>query len=192
MSAEVPMMTLLGLCGSLRKASMNRALLGAIGQELPEAVALTVFDRLGEIPPYNQDHDTTPGPEPVEALRAAIAAVDGLLIVSPEYNYGLPGLLKNAIDWASRPIISSSLRGKPAGIAGASAGMGGTIRMQHQLRQVFVGTNVLVMVQPEVALPRAQERFDAEGRLTDESTRALVKKFASALVAWVGHHPRSR
>lgn len=174
----------LGICGSLRKASINRALLKAYGEALPEGVTLSTFDRLGEIPSYNSDVEAEGLPESVEAFTKAIAAADALVIVSPEYNYSVPGVLKNAIDWASRPPPSSPLRGKPAGILGASGGSGGTMRMQYHLRQTFVFTNTLVMLQPEVFVMRAGEKFDAALALTDEPTREMLRKHAAALADW--------
>lgn len=178
--------TVCGLVGSLRAGSLNRALLRAateVGRE--EGVDIRLFDRLREIPPYDQDQDRDGArPESVEALKAAIRAADALLIATAEYNYGIPGVLKNAIDWASRPAAETPLKGKPAALMGASTGMSGTIRAQLQLRQCFVFTQTLAMLQPEVLIPRAQERFDAEGRLTDDSTRELLRKQLRALVEW--------
>ncbi|XXF79534.1 NAD(P)H-dependent oxidoreductase [Myxococcaceae bacterium GXIMD 01537] len=180
-----PSLKLLGIAGSLRRQSFNRFLLEAVREELPPNVSLTLFDRLGDVPLYNADVEAQGVPEPVAALREAIRAADGLLIATPEYNYSVPGVLKNALDWASRPPATSALRGKPVGIIGASMGMSGTMRAQYHLRQVFVFTNSPVMPQPEVILARAQERFDAEGRLTDASTRELLRKFGISFEEWV-------
>ena len=124
------------------------------------------------------------------AFKDAIRAADALLFVSPEYNYGIPGVLKNAIDWASRPPGKSPLNGKPAAIMGASQGTGGTIRMQLALRQAFLFTETHAMLEPEVYVARAQDKFDAEGRLTDEKTRDFVGKFLAALVPWAQKFPR--
>ncbi len=176
---------LLGLVGSLRKGSLNRSLLRAATEGLPAGVSLTTFDRLGDLPLYDADVDAQGTPEPVAALKAAIAGADGLLIATPEYNYSVPGGLKNAIDWASRPANASPLRGKPVGIIGASAGMSGTMRAQYHLRQIFVFLNMPALVQPEVLVARAADRFDADGKLTDESTRELLRKFGLALRDWV-------
>lgn len=175
---------LLGICGSLRKASFNRALLRAYGEVLPEGVTMTTFDRLGEIPHYDGDVDAAGTPEPAQAFKDAVAAADALVIVSPEYNYSVPGVLKNAIDWASRPPPTSPLRGKPAGILGASGGPSGTMRMQYHLRQIFVFTQTHVLLSPEVFVRAAAEKFDASLSLTDEPTREILKKHAAALVAW--------
>jgi chromate reductase len=174
-----------GLVGSLRRGSMNRGLMRAALEMAPGAgLQITVFDRLREVPPYDADVDAAGNPEPVAALKDAIAAADALLIATPEYNYSVPGVLKNAIDWVSRPPASSPLRGKPAAIMGASTGIGGTMRAQYHLRQSFVGTQTHVLLQPEVIIPRAAERFDAEGRLSDESTRELIRKQLVALAEW--------
>jgi chromate reductase len=176
-------MQLLGLVGSLRRASHNRALLRAIAAELPEGVTLEEYPRLGELPLFNSDLPDVP--EPVEDLKAAIAAADGLVFVTPEYNYSIPGVLKNAIDWASRPPSTSPLRGKPVGIASTSIGMSGGMRAQYHLRQILLYTNTLAMAQPEVIIPHSRDRFSAEGEITDESTRKLLALFGAELVAWV-------
>jgi chromate reductase, NAD(P)H dehydrogenase (quinone) len=175
---------LLGLVGSLRKGSWNRALLRAIGDALPDGAVLHDYDRLGDLPLF--DPDVAGTPEPVAALKAAITAADGLVIVSPEYNYSISGVLKNAIDWASRPPTTSPLRGKPAAVASASIGMSGGMRAQYHLRQILVYTDTPVMAQPEVIIPHVRDRFDAAGVLHDASTRDLVTRFGAALVTWVG------
>jgi chromate reductase len=174
---------LLGLVGSLRKASVNRALLRAVGEVLPEGVTLTMFDRIGELPLFNSDLPGTP--EPAEALKQAIADAHGIIIAVPEYNYSIPGSLKNAIDWASRPPATTPFRGKPVGLIGASVGMSGSMRAQYHLRQILIYTDNPVLAQPEVLIPKSGERFDAELRLIDDSTRELLRKFAVALVAHV-------
>jgi len=175
---------LLGVAGSLRKASLNRALLEAIGEELPATASLEVFEDLGELPNFDPDGDDEPAA--VVAFKQAVAAADGLIIATPEYNYSIPGVLKNAIDWASRPPASSPLRGKPLGIVSAASGISGGMRAQYHLRQILVFTDSPAMLQPEVIIPRAHERFDGQGRLTDDSTRALLARFGAALVTWVG------
>jgi chromate reductase len=176
---------LLGIVGSLRSQSLNRALLNAVGELLPEGVSLSTFDRLGEIPHFDADLAAKGDPEPVVAFKQAIAEADGLLIATPEYNYSVPGVLKNAIDWASRPPPTSPLRDKPVGIIGASMGMSGTMRAQYHLRQVLVFTNSPMLLQPEVVIPKAHERFDAQGKLTDGATREHLQRFALALADWV-------
>jgi chromate reductase len=175
-------MRLLGLVGSLRRASHNRALLRAIAAELPDGVMLEEYPRLGDLPLFNSELDL---PEPVADLKAAIAAADGLVFVTPEYNYSIPGVLKNAIDWASRPPSTSPLRGKPCGLASTSVGISGGMRAQYHLRQILLYTNTLAMVQPEVIIPHSKERFSDELTITDEPTRALLARFGAELVAWV-------
>jgi chromate reductase len=174
---------LLGIVGSLRKASMNRALLRAVGEVLPDGVRLTMFDRIGELPLFNSDLPQIP--EPVSALQQAIARTHGIIIAVPEYNYSIPGSLKNAIDWASRPPSTTPLRGKPVGLIGSSIGMSGSMRAQYHLRQILVYTDNPVMGQPEVLIANAAARFDAELRLIDDSTRELLRRFAAAFATHV-------
>ena len=180
----------LGIAGSLRVNSYNKALLRAALELAPATMEIRPFD-LDAIPLYNGDVEERGDPEPVAALKAAIREADALLIATPEYNYGVPGVLKNAIDWASRaargerPVLS----GKPVAIMGASPGPGGTIRAQLQLRQAFVFTQTYALAAPEVAVSRAHEKFDATGRLTDEPTREYVKKLLLRLADWA---PRVR
>ena len=176
-------MRLLGLVGSLRRGSYNRALLRAIAAQLPIGVTLEEYLQLADIPLF--DPDAAEIPEPVVHLKEAIAAADGLVFVTPEYNYSIPGFLKNAIDWASRPPATSPLRGKPVGIASTSIGMSGGMRAQYHLRQILVYTNTLAMAQPEVIIPYSKERFTPEGELPDESTKKLLAHFGVELVAWV-------
>ncbi|HEX8107411.1 MAG TPA: NAD(P)H-dependent oxidoreductase [Kofleriaceae bacterium] len=174
-------MRLLGICGSLRKASLNRALLAAVRDALPPDVQMTLHDAL-DLPIFNNDLEDPPG---VVRLKAAIAAADGVVFSVPEYNYSIPGGLKNALDWVSRPPDQSPLRGKPIGMVGAASGMSGTIRAQTHLRQVMVYSDSPCLSQPEVLIPRAKERFDADGRLTDPSTRVLLEKFGAAMAVFV-------
>src|ERR1043166_2768765 len=141
-------MTILGIAGSLRKQSYNRALLRAASQLLPEGMTLETFD-LDGIPPFNQDQDTKP-PERVKQLKSRIRAADAILLVTPEYNYSVPGVLKNAIDWASRPFGDSAWDDKPVAVMGASVGTLGTARTQYHLRQMFVFLNMHAMNGPEV------------------------------------------
>jgi len=174
-------MMLLGICGSLRKASLNRALLNALCEVLPPDVQMALHGDL-DLPIFNNDLDDPPG---VLRLKAAIAAADGVVFSVPEYNYSIPGGLKNALDWVSRPPDRSPLRGKPIGMVGAASGMSGTIRAQTHLRQVLVYSDSPCLIQPEVLIPRARERFDADGRLTDPSTRVLLEKFGAAMAGFV-------
>ena len=180
-------MRLLGIVGSQRKGSINRALLAAIAEVLPSHVSLAVHDRLGDLPLF--DPDAKELPEPVAHFKQAIHDADGILIVTPEYNYSIPGFLKNAIDWVSKP--PSPLRGKPCGIASAASGISGGMRAQYHLRQILVFTNTPVMPQPEVIIPRGHERFDASGVLKDESTRDLLRKFGAELAIWCARFPRA-
>jgi len=173
----------LGFAGSLRKGSLNRMLLRAAVELAPAGMTIETFD-LSEIPLYNGDVEAQGAPPPVAALKDAIRASDALLVATPEYNYGVPGVLKNAIDWASRPPSGSVLNDKPAAIMGASPGGFGTARAQLQLRQAFGFTRTLPLPHPEVMVPRAAEKFDADGRLTDEKTRELVRSLLVALQAW--------
>ncbi|MEZ4365860.1 MAG: NAD(P)H-dependent oxidoreductase [Kofleriaceae bacterium] len=178
-------MKVLGLCGSLRRASLNRALLGVLAQEMPEGTSLTIHDGLADLPLFSSD---LAEPASATALKAAIADHDAVVFATPEYNYSIPGALKNAIDWASRPPPQSPLRGKPVGIIGAATGMSGTMRAQLHLRQILVYTDSPAMAQPEVLIPRAHERF-TDGVLTDDSVRALLRTFAGALAAHVARYP---
>ncbi|HYH83181.1 MAG TPA: NADPH-dependent FMN reductase [Longimicrobium sp.] len=178
-----PPLHILAFAGSLRAASYNRMLLRAAQELAPEGMEIEVFDISG-IPLFNEDVEQAGVPPAVAAFRDAIAAADALLIAVPEYNHGVPGVLKNAIDWASRPPRRSPLSGKPAALLGASPGQTGTARSQTQLRASFVFTNTPVLPQPEVLVFRAHEKFDAEGRLTDEPTRAFIGKLLVALADW--------
>lgn len=172
----------LGIAGSLRKASVNKGLLRAAADVLPEGMLLETFD-LAPIPLYNGDVDAAGAPEAVLHFKARIAAADALLIATPEYNYSIPGVLKNALDWASRPPKESPLNGKPLAIMGAG-GVAGTTRAQLHLRQVAVFTNMLPLNKPEVAIQRAWEKFDAEGNLTDEPSREAIRMLLQALLTW--------
>jgi chromate reductase, NAD(P)H dehydrogenase (quinone) len=173
----------LGFAGSLRKHSYNRALLHAAEELLPEGMTLEIFD-LAPIPFYNADVEAEGFPEPVQSFRERIAAADALLIATPEYNYSVPGVLKNAIDWASRVPGNNPLNDKPIALMGATIGPFGTTRVQHHLRVVFTYTDSLVMVKPEVFIPQAKDKFDQEGRLTDEPTRQKVSDLLVALAEW--------
>jgi len=174
-----------GIAGSLREGSLNKALLRAAVELAPAGMEIQMYTRLGDIPPYNDDVFQKGDPEPVADLKASIGGADALLIATPEYNYGVPGVLKNAIDWASRPAGKCVLNRKPAAIMGCSPGLGGTIRAQHALRQSFVFTDTHAMLQPEIKIPSAASLFDASGRLTDENTRQHVKRFLEAFVVWI-------
>ena len=181
---SAPAVRVLGFAGSLRAASYNRALLRAAQEIAPVGMTIEPFD-LASIPLYNGDVETRGAPEPVVAFKAAIRAADAILIVTPEYNHGVPGVLKTAIDWASRPARESPLAGKPAGIMGASPGMVGSARAQTQLRQALTFTNTPAMLQPEVLVARAHEKFNADGRLVDEVTRTFLGTYLAALRTWI-------
>jgi chromate reductase len=174
----------LGIAGSLREGSYNRALLRAARDLAPEALEIRIFERLVDIPLYNEDVRARGDPEPVVALKEAIQQADAILWVTPEYNFSIPGVLKNAIDWASRPPDTSPLNGKPVAIMGATSGTWGTVRSQMHLRQVCVFTNMLPVNKPQVLVARAESKFDANGRLTDETTRRFVRQLLEALVEW--------
>ena len=178
------MVSLLGISGSLRRASLNRRLLDAVRDALPPGAEMAIFEDL-DFPIFNDDLVDPPG---VVELKAAIAASGGVVFAVPEYNYSIPGGLKNALDWISRPPDTSPMRGKPVGLVGAASGMSGTIRAQTHLRQMLLYSDSPCLSQPEVLIPRAHERFDAEGRLTDPSTRTLLERFGAAMVAFVGRH----
>jgi chromate reductase len=172
----------LGIAGSLRRDSYNRAALRAAGELLPAGMELETFD-IAAIPLYNEDVRQAGFPPPVEELRRAIAAADALLLVTPEYNYSVPGVLKNAIDWASRPP-NQPFDGKPVAIMGASPSMLGTARAQYHLRQCCVFLNMFLLNRPEVMIAQASTKFDASGRLTDETTRKYVADLLAALGDW--------
>jgi chromate reductase len=171
---------ILGIAGSLRQQSFNRAALRAAQKLAPDGAMLEIFE-LDGIPPYNQDKEREP-PDVVVRLKRAIRQADAILFVTPEYNYSIPGVLKNAIDWASRPYGDSAWGGKIAAVMGASVGALGTARAQYHLRQVFVFLNIHAVNQPEVMIGNAAERFDANGNLTDEKTKSLITSLLKNLV----------
>ncbi len=174
----------LGVSGSLRRGSFNTGLLRAAAGLLPEGMTLEIFD-LAPIPLFNADLEAGARPEPVEAFRTCIRTADALLIACPEYNYSISGVLKNAIDWASRskPGDPQPLDGKPAAIMGAGGRLG-TGRAQYHLRQVAVFVNLLLLNRPEVMVQSADQHFDAGGTLTDERTRKQIRALLDALAAW--------
>lgn len=173
---------ILGIAGSLRKDSFNRSLLRAATDLVPEGCELETFD-IRDLPFYDQDHDANPDPH-VVAFKSRIRAADAILFATPEYNYSVPGVLKNAIDCASRPYGDSAWQGKPAAIMGASSGRGGTMRAQYHLRQSMVFLNMHPLNMPEVMVANAMEHFDADGKLIDAKSRDLVARQLQALVAW--------
>lgn len=175
-------LNVIGFAGSLRKGSFNRMLLETARSLAPDGMGVEPFD-LAPIPLYNQDVEEQGDPEPVTTFKQRIAAADALLIVTPEYQQGVPGVLKNALDWASRPPGESPLQGKTAAIMGASRGMTATARAQSQLRQVLVYNDVQMVLRPEVLVGRAHEKFDDQGRLTDEQATKLIKQVLESLRA---------
>ncbi len=173
---------ILGFAGSLRKGSYNRAMLQAAVETAPEDAPIEVFE-LDGFPGFSEDMENEP-PQVVVDFKAKIRAADAILIATPEYNYSMPGVLKNAIDWASRPYGDNAWDGKPVGIMGASIGMIATARAQYHLRQTCVFLNMLPLNRPEVMVPSADEKIDTAGTVTDEHTREKVAELVVALAAW--------
>ena len=173
---------ILGFAGSLRRQSYNRAALRAATELVPEGATLETFE-LDGIPPFNQDEERNP-PAKVTEFKRLIREADAILMVTPEYNYSVPGVLKNAIDWASRPYGDNAWTGKPVAIMGASIGTAGTARAQYHLRQMFVFLNMFPVNQPEVMIANAADRFDEAGNLTHEATRKFIRQLLESLVDW--------
>lgn len=171
---------ILGIVGSLRKDSYNAFALKAAQELLPDGVALEIVNLRG-IPVFNQDDEMTP-PAAVLEFKQKIKAADAILFATPEYNYSVPGGLKNAIDWATRPFGQSAWQGKTAAIMGVSIGNFGTARAQYDLRKILVALDMPVVVQPEVMIGNAADRFDLNGVLTDERSRQLIEKLLKTLV----------
>ena len=173
----------LGISGSLRAGSFNRMALRAAGELAPEGIIFETCE-IREIPMYDGDVEATTGlPDSVKEFRAKIHAADALVIATPEYNASISGALKNAIDWASRPP-QQPFDGKPIAILGTSPGALGTVRAQAHLRQILANLNGLVLVQPNVMIGGAGQRFDASGTLTDEATREFVRGLMAALLVF--------
>jgi len=173
---------ILGIAGSLRKESYNRFALNAAANLAPERTEIEIFDLVG-IPGFNQDDEQNP-PSKVTELKQQIRDADAILIATPEYNYSIPGVLKNAIDWASRPYGDSAWDGKPAAIMGATVGAIGTARAQYHLRQVMVFLNMFPINRPEIMIGHASGKFDDQGNLTDETTKGLIRDMLQNLVDW--------
>lgn len=182
MSGSGPIQVL-GISGSLRKGSFNSAALRAARDLAPVGMHIEIAD-ISEVPLYNEDVRAKGFPAVVEDLRRRVKEADGLLIATPEYNYSIPGVLKNTIDWISRPP-EQPFDGKPIALMGASGGMLGTARAQYHLRQSFVFLNGLVMNRPEVMIATAQSKFDAQGNLADQTTRDFIAAMLIAFEAWV-------
>ena len=173
---------ILGFAGSLRKGSYNKSLLRSASRLLPPETSLEIFD-LSDIPPYNQDLDNNMPPK-VKEFKTEIRESDALLIATPEYNYSVPGVLKNAIDYASRPYGDNSFDDKPVAIMSASPGMIGGARAQHHLRQVFVFLNMHPVNVPEVIVTFASDKFDSEGNLLDDNTKKFLTQLLQNLSNW--------
>ena len=177
-------LNVVGIAGSLRQGSYNRGLIRAAVELAPAGMRLTMHE-LGDLPLFNADVEALGDPDPVRRLKEAIGAADALLIATPEYNRCVPGVLKNAIDWASRPPRHSVLTNKPVAIMGASTGGGGTARAQAHLRDGLGYTNGLVLPQPEVLVPFAASRFDEAGDLHDDQTKDAIRDLLAAFAEWV-------
>jgi chromate reductase len=181
--------SILAFGGSLRRGSYNKALLRAAQEMVPSDARLEVFDITG-IPIFNQDLETNP-PAVVKEFKTKVRAADAVLIATPEYNYSVPGFLKNAIDSASRPYGDNAFDGKPVAFMGASVGMLGTARAQYHLRQSCVFLNMHPLNQPEVMVPFVQDKVDENGRLTDQKTREKINGLLEALVMWARRFKKS-
>jgi chromate reductase len=171
-----------GFAGSLRKQSYNKAILRVAANLNLQDITVETFDLEG-IPPFNQDLENQP-PDRVKEFKSKIKAADAILIATPEYNYSIPGVLKNALDWASRPHGENALEGKPVGIVGASIRMMGSSRAQYHLRQCFVWLNMHPLNKPEVMVSTAQDKVDQEGNITDAKTKEKIAEMVTALANW--------
>jgi chromate reductase len=174
---------ILGIAGSLRRGSFNMSALRAAQELAPAGMTIDIFD-ISAIPLYNEDVKVQGFPPVVADLRARIKAADGLLLATPEYNYSTSGVLKNVIDWASRPP-EHPFDGKPIALMGASGGALGTARAQYHLRQMFIFLNAHILNRPEVMIGGAASKFDAEGKLTDQATRDFLVTMLTAFKAWI-------
>jgi chromate reductase len=174
---------ILGFAGSLRRGSYNRGLIRAAVELAPPGTTIEMFD-LDDIPLYNQDVQDGGDPRAVVTFKEAIATADALLVATPEYNHCIPGVLKNALDWASRPRATSPLRDKPVAILGATPGPGATARAQANLREAFVFVGAVVMPVPEILVATAGEHFDADGNVTDPELLASIVELVEALARW--------
>ena len=174
--------SIFGFAGSLRKGSYNKAILRVAVELVPKDAQLETFDLEG-IPPFNQDLENDP-PEKVKEFKKKIRAADAILIASPEANYTIPGVLTNAMNWASRPYGDNAFDGKPVTVMGASVGMLGAARAQYHLRQSFVWLNMYPLGMPEVMVAFAQDKIDANNRLTDAKTKERIKELLESLVTW--------
>jgi chromate reductase len=177
-------MKILAISGSLRAGSHNTALLRALAEEVPAGVEVELWEGLKGIPPYDADDDVSPGPEPVEALRTAVREADAVVIATPEYNSSVPGALKNALDWASRPIDTNAFRNKPAAVISSSAGAFGGVWSQAELRKILGAMGARV-AEVELAVGHAHEKIDAQGRVDDDEVREGLRDALDLLLAEV-------
>ena len=173
-------MRILAISGSLRSGSHNTSLLRAAEALLSPLDTLELWEGMREVPPYDQDDDVEPAPPAVAAFRAAVASADAVLIATPEYNSSIPGALKNALDWASRPIATNVFRNKPVAVIGTSSGMFGAVWAQAELRKVLAAMGARV-AEVEVAVGRAQDKLDEEGNLLDDGVRAELRDALATL-----------
>jgi chromate reductase, NAD(P)H dehydrogenase (quinone) len=175
-------MKVLAISGSLRSGSHNTKLLRAAAEFVPDDVQFELWEGLKAVPPYDEDDDKDTAPAAVARLRAAIAGADAVLIATPEYNSSIPGQLKNALDWASRPAATNVLRNKPVAVVGASTGAFGAVWSQGELRKVLAAIGARV-AEAEVTVGHADKRFDDEGKISDEDLRAELRETVDILVA---------
>ncbi|MDO8610210.1 MAG: NAD(P)H-dependent oxidoreductase [bacterium] len=173
---------IIGICGSLRKGSYNRIALEYVKKNIPENVDFEIIE-IGNLPFFNQDIELNP-PELVIQFREKIKNAQALIIASPEYNYSISSVLKNALEWGSRPYANSVLQRKPVAIMGVSTGMMGTVRAQFQLRQILVQINMLPLNRPEVFITFAKTKFDENGNIVDIHTQEKIKELTLALIDW--------
>ena len=173
---------ILGIAGSVRQHSYNRGVLQAAAELVPEGVTLEIFD-IADVPDFNLDKEQNP-PAKIVELKKRIREADAILFATPEYNYSVPGVLKNVIDWVSRPYGDNAWEGKPAAIMGASIGSIATARAQYHLRQMMVFLNMFPINQPEVMIGNATQKFDKDGNLIDEKTKKFIQQQLQTLVIW--------
>lgn len=186
MNTQLRSMNILAIPGSLRRESYNRSLLRAAVEVAPENAIVTVYDDLATVPVFNEDLEK-PGQDPpgVRRLRRAVASADGILISTPEYNQSVPGVVKNAVDWLSRSGPGEGLAGRPVAVTGATTGPWGTRISQTLLRQMLLSVQALVLPQPTLFVPCAETIFDQSGRLSDQTTRALLGDLVTSFADWI-------
>jgi chromate reductase, NAD(P)H dehydrogenase (quinone) len=177
-------MKILAISGSLREASNNTALLRALAEEAPVGVEIELWNDLRSIPPYDGDHDLEPGPAPVETFRALVRDADAVFFATPEYNSSIPGALKNALDWASRPIATNAFRNKPVAVIGSSAGAFGGVWAAAELRKVLAAMGARV-TEVDLSVGHAHDKLDENGALVDEDVRTALGEALETLLAEV-------